>query len=404
MLPPKEQLEILKRGAVDIVSEEELLKKLERSIATQKPLIIKQGFDPTAPDLHLGHTVSIRKLKQFQQLGHQVVFLIGDFTGMIGDPTGRNKTRKRLTGDDVRKNAETYKTQIFKILDPQKTIIDFNSRWCKPMTFEDVLVLASRYTVARMLERDDFSKRYKNNESISIIEFLYPLVQGFDSVALKSDVELGGTDQTFNLLIGRDIQREYGIEPQVIITVPILEGTDGKEKMSKSLNNYIGINEAPEEIFGKIMSIPDEMICRYFELATEESMIRVKEIEKSIIDGANPSLFKRQLAKAVIGLYHSEQLAVEAENHFDLVFRQKEIPEDIPVVHFCHDHFPLKLAQIMKDHQLVTSNSEAKRLIEQNAVEVNREKISDINYLLSGHESDYIVKAGKRKFLKIVVE
>lgn len=402
MVSAKEQLEILKRGIVDLVTEKELLKKLERSVNENKPLIIKQGFDPTAPDLHIGHTVSIRKLRQFQELGHQVVFLIGDFTGMIGDPSGKSKTRKQLTADEVRKNAETYKKQIFKILDPEKTVIDFNSRWCRKMTFEDVLILSSKYTVARMLERDDFYNRYKNGVSISIIEFLYPMVQGYDSVALKADVEIGGTDQTFNLLIGRDIQREYGIEPQIIMTVPILEGLDGKEKMSKSLNNFIGINESPDQIFGKVMSIPDRMICRYFELATNLPMNDVKKIEKLMTDGQNPSIFKRQLGKAIVTLYHGTELAEKAETEFDNVFKSKGLPDEIPVIRYQSEIFPVRLITILKENQMVTSNSEAKRLIEQNAVEVNQERVSDINHVVTGMEKEYVIRCGKLKFLKLV--
>ncbi|MBP7459877.1 MAG: tyrosine--tRNA ligase [Candidatus Delongbacteria bacterium] len=402
MLAAKEQLEILKRGIVDLVTEEELLKKLERSVRENKPLIIKQGFDPTAPDLHIGHTVSIRKLRQFQELGHQVVFLIGDFTGMIGDPSGKSKTRKQLTADEVRKNAETYKKQIFKILDPEKTIIDFNSRWCAKMTFEDVLILSSKYTVARMLERDDFYNRYKNGIPISIIEFLYPMVQGYDSVSLKADVEIGGTDQTFNLLIGRDIQREYGLEPQVIMTVPILEGLDGKEKMSKSLHNYIGINESPDQIFGKVMSIPDHLICRYFELATNLPMPEVKKIEKMITEGQNPSIFKRQLGKAIVALYHDREVADKAEAEFDKIFVSKDLPDEMPLIHYQAEIFPAKLITVLKENQLVASNGEAKRLIEQNAVEVNRERVTDINHVLNGMDKEYIIKCGKRKFLKII--
>jgi len=401
MLKPKEQLEILKRGIVDLVSEEELLKKLEKSYTSQKPLVVKQGFDPTAPDLHIGHAVSIRKLKQFQDLGHEVVFLIGDFTGMIGDPTGKSKTRNRLTREEVIKNSETYKKQIFKILNPEKTRIEFNSNWCGKMTFEDVLILTSKYNVARMLERDDFSKRFKNGISISMIEFLYPLVQAYDSVALKADVELGGTDQTFNLLIGRDIQREYGIEPQVIMTVPILEGTDGKEKMSKSLNNYIGINDSPDQIFGKIMSITDELICKYFELTTDLPLSEIKIIQEKMESGQNPSIFKRQLGKAICSLYYNEEAAIEAEQNFDALFIQKEIPDDIPTVKVDLSEFPLRLIHVIKENGLVSSNSEARRMIQQSGVSVNGEKIDDMNYELN-MENEFVIKVGKRKFLKVI--
>jgi len=306
----EEQLEVIRRGTVEIIPEEELIKKLERSIRENRPLRIKEGFDPTAPDIHLGHVVTIRKLKQFQDLGHQVIFLIGDFTGMIGDPSGRNEMRKPLTKEEVLKNAETYKAQIFKILDPEKTIIEFNSRWCTPMKFEDVLVLASKYTVARILERDDFYKRYKEGKPISVLEFLYPLIQGYDSVALRADVEVGGTDQKFNLLVGREIQREYGQEPQVILTMPLLVGTDGVEKMSKSLGNYIGITEPPEEMYGKVMSIPDDLIYPYFELATDVPNEELARIKRDLEDPeVNPRDLKRRLAREIVTLYHGREMA-----------------------------------------------------------------------------------------------
>ncbi|MFC1629472.1 tyrosine--tRNA ligase [Gemmatimonadota bacterium] len=329
--PVSEQLEILMRGCDQVVPEEELVTKLRRSYETDTPLIIKEGFDPTAPDLHIGHTVSIRKLKQFQDLGHTVVFLIGDFTGLIGDPSGQNVQRKRMSRDEVVANAETYKTQIFTILDPEKTVIDFNSRWSLPMQSEDVLELASKYTVARLLERDDFSNRYRNGQPISMLEFLYPLFQGYDSYALKADVELGGTDQLFNLLVGREIQREYGQEPQVVMTLPLLVGTDGTEKMSKSLGNYIGIFDSPDDMYGKTMSIPDELIPSWFELCTDVSpdelvIITSQLMEKSI----NPRDLKNRLARELVTLYHDADAADAAEVHFRSVIVDKDLPEEMP--------------------------------------------------------------------------
>ena len=310
MLSAKEQMEIIRKGAVEIISEEELVKKLEQSVATQKPLRIKAGFDPTAPDIHLGHTVLVQKLRDFQRLGHEVIFLIGDFTGMIGDPTGKSETRKTLTHDEVMKNAETYQRQIFKILDREKTIVDFNSNWMSKLDAEGLIKLCAHQTVARMLERDDFSKRFANHQPISIHEFLYPLVQGYDSVMLKSDVELGGTDQKFNLLVGRDLQRDWGQAPQVVLTMSLLEGTDGVNKMSKSLGNYIGIDEAPEQMYGKIMSISDGLMIRYYNLLTDYPSAYIEGLKRKMADGAlNPRDVKKDLAAYIVKQYHGEQAA-----------------------------------------------------------------------------------------------
>ncbi|RKY66556.1 MAG: tyrosine--tRNA ligase, partial [Candidatus Latescibacterota bacterium] len=367
MTSVQEQMEVILRGTAEVISEEELEGKIERSLRTGKPLTVKQGFDPTAPDIHIGHTVSLRKLRQFQDLGHKVVFLIGDFTGMIGDPSGRSEMRKRLSRQEVLQNARTYQEQVFKILDPERTVVAFNSEWCEPMKFEDVLVLASRYTVARMLERDDFSQRYKQGKPITIMEFLYPLIQAYDSVALKADVEVGGTDQKFNLLVGRDVQREYGQEPQVALMMPLLVGTDGKEKMSKSLGNYIGINEPPEEIYGKTMSIPDFLIYPYFELATDVDSSELAEIKRSLEDPeVNPMDLKRKLARRLVAMYHGEEAARRAEEAFDKVFRRREVPDEVPEYVLNQDR--IWIVRLLTSSGLASSNSEARRLIAQGGV------------------------------------
>lgn len=398
-----EQMDIIRRGADEIIPEDELVKKLEKSIKENKPLRIKEGFDPTAPDIHLGHMVSIRKLRQFQQLGHQVIFLIGDFTGMIGDPTGRNEMRKHMTKEEVLKNAETYKKQIFKVLDPEKTIIDFNSRWHSKLMFEDVLVLTSKYTVARMLERDDFKKRMKASKPISIMEFLYPLVQGYDSVALKADVELGGTDQKFNLLVGRDIMSEYGLEPQVILTMPLLVGLDGTEKMSKSLGNYIGINESPNEMFGKTMSISDNLIYTYFELATDVPNEELDKIKRQLEDPSlNPRDLKRRLAFEIVKIYHGETAAKEAEDEFERIFSRRNLPTDMPEFAFSKTGDNIWIVRLMASAGLVKSNAEARRLIQQGAVSIDGQKILDANLEIKP-EKDFILKVGKRRFLKVKI-
>jgi tyrosyl-tRNA synthetase len=397
LLSVEEQLKILKRGVVEVIPEEELKEKLERSIKENKPLRIKLGADPSAPDLHLGHTVPLRKLRQFQDLGHEVYFLIGDFTGMIGDPSGKSSTRKRLTREEVFKNAETYKKQIFKILDPSKTNVVFNSSWCEKMSFADVLDLTSRYTVARMLERDDFAKRYKEGRSISLIEFLYPLIQGYDSVVLKADVEVGGTDQKFNLLVGRELQKEYGQSQQVVMTLPLLEGTDGINKMSKSLGNYIGIAEEPKEMFGKLMSIPDELILKYFELLTDVPIEEIKNYEKRMKAGENPRDFKVLLAKTIVAQYHSRLAAEEAFAEFEKVFKNKGVPDEIQEITI---NDKAKIIDILVESKLLSSRSEVRRMLQQDAVYVNGERVKDENFLIfSGNNT--IIKVGKRKFLKV---
>jgi tyrosyl-tRNA synthetase len=401
VLPPGEQLKILRKGAHEIIPLEDLERKLERAFRTGRPLVVKQGFDPTAPELHLGHAISIRKLRDFQRLGHDVVFLIGDFTGMIGDPTGRSEVRKRLSRDEVLANAETYKAQVFRILDPERTRIEFNSTWCTPMRFSEVIDLASRCTVARMLERDDFRKRFEAQRPISIIEFLYPLAQAYDSVALRADVELGGTDQKFNLLLGRDVQREYGQEPQVILTVPILPGTDGVEKMSKSLGNHIGIAEPPEAMFGKVMSVPDSALAEYLRLVSdlEEDAVR-NRIEALERQAVNPSVVKRELGRDVIRQFHGEAAAQTAEAAFDRVFVRHAAPEDVPVLRLEGGLEPL--VQVMVRSGLAASNSEARRLVRQGAVELDGARVTDERAeLVPGGSGPGILKVGKRRFLKV---
>ena len=400
MTSVQEQMEVILRGTAEVISEEELEGKIERSLRTGKPLTVKQGFDPTAPDIHIGHTVSLRKLRQFQDLGHKVVFLIGDFTGMIGDPSGRSEMRKRLSRQEVLQNARTYQEQVFKILDPERTVVAFNSEWCEPMKFEDVLVLASRYTVARMLERDDFSQRYKQGKPITIMEFLYPLIQAYDSVALKADVEVGGTDQKFNLLVGRDVQREYGQEPQVALMMPLLVGTDGKEKMSKSLGNYIGINEPPEEIYGKTMSIPDFLIYPYFELATDVDSSELAEIKRSLEDPeVNPMDLKRKLARRLVAMYHGEEAARRAEEAFDRVFRRREVPDEVPEYVLNQDR--VWIVRLLTSSGLASSNSEARRLIAQGGVYIDGQRVTDPNLEVE-FKGGEVVKVGKRRFLRVV--
>lgn len=398
MLSPIEQLKVIKRGVVEIIQEDELLEKLKQSFMTGKPLKIKAGFDPTAPDLHLGHTVLLNKMRQFQELGHEVIFLIGDFTGMIGDPTGKSETRKALTREDVMKNAETYKEQVFKILDPKKTIVDFNSRWLDALSGKDMIFLAAKYTVARMLERDDFAKRYETGKPIGIHEFMYPLLQGYDSVFLQADVELGGTDQKFNLLVGRDLQREYGLKPQTVITLPLLEGLDGINKMSKSLGNYVGITEAPSEIFGKLLSISDSLMLRYYELLSELSNEAVEQLKEDIANGKkHPLEAKKELAMEMVRRFYNQDEAIKARDEFEKVFSRREIPQDIPQFTF---HGEKNIVDILYESEIVSSKSEAKRLIQQKAVEIDGEKVMDINLKISSG-IERVIKVGKRKFLKI---
>ena len=396
MLPVEEQLKTLKRGAAEIIDE----KDLKKLLAKGKPLRIKAGFDPTAPDLHLGHTVLLNKMKQFQDLGHEVIFLIGDFTGMIGDPTGRSETRKNLTPDEVKENAKTYLEQVYKILDSEKTIISYNSEWMRKFTSVNMIELAAQYTVARMLERDDFQKRLAKNLPVSIHELMYPLIQGYDSVALKSDVELGGTDQKFNLLVGRDLQRAYGQKPQIVLTMPLLEGTDGVQKMSKSLGNSIGVFDPPNEMFGKIMSISDDLMWRYYELLSQVSMDELSWLKEQAKSGTlNPKNAKINLAKEIVTRYHSSDLAESAIIEFENVFKKKNIPEDIPII-IGWGSEPYNICNILKDNKLTESTSAARRLIQQGSVTVNGEKVEDVNQEFSG-DQEYLIKVGKKRFLKI---
>ncbi len=397
-----EQMEIIKRGSVEILVEKELLEKLEKSAANGVPLVIKAGFDPTAPDLHLGHTVLIQKLRQFQQLGHQVNFLIGDFTGMIGDPTGKSETRKALTREDVLRNAETYKEQVFKILDPEKTKVVFNSQWLLPLTASELIGLASKYTVARMLEREDFSNRFANQLPISIHEFLYPLIQGYDSVALKADVELGGTDQKFNLLVGRELQREWGQPPQSVITMPLLEGLDGVNKMSKSLGNYIGINEPAEQIFGKIMSISDDLMLRYYELLSDLSLERFAALKSDLKERRlHPMEAKKQLGREMVTRFHGTAAAEGAQEAFVRRFRDNQAPDEMPEVAVTMEGEKILLSRLLAQAGLVSSNGEGRRSIQGNGVKIDGEKVSDESLELAA--GAYVIQVGKRRFARITV-
>ena len=384
-----EQLNIIKRGAVEIISEEELKKKLAESIKAKRPLKIKAGFDPTAPDLHLGHTVLLRKLRQFQDLGHEVYFLIGDFTGQIGDPTGRSEIRKQLSKEEVSRNAETYKKQVSKILDIRKLKIVFNSKWFYKMSGVDILKLATHSSVSQMLTREDFKKRYSNGENISILEFLYPLMQGYDSIVLEADVELGGTDQIFNLLVGRDFQKDFNQPQQVVITMPLLVGTDGIQKMSKSFGNYIGINEPAKEMFGKIMSISDELMLKYYELLTDENMDEIKKM--------HPKEAKVNLAKIIITQYHSKDAALKEALEFERVFSQKEIPQDMPEY---KTDGSKNILTILTESKLVSSGNEARRLIKQGAVSFDNQKIEKEDFT---PQNSGVLKAGSRRFLKVIL-
>ena len=396
MMDIKEQLDVIRRGANEVIVEQELVAKLKSG----KPLRVKAGFDPTAPDLHIGHTVLINKLRQFQELGHHVIFLIGDFTGMIGDPTGKNATRPPLTRDDVAHNAATYKEQVFKILDRDKTEIAFNSTWMNKFTSADMVRLAASYTVARMLERDDFGKRYKGGQPIAIHEFLYPLVQGYDSVALEADVELGGTDQKFNLLVGREVQRHNGMPSQCILTMPLLEGLGGVNKMSKSLNNYVGITEAPGEIFGKLMSISDELMWRYIELLSFESMAHIRIWKDEVAAGRNPRDIKVAFAQEIVARFYDRAAADKALTDFEARFRQGELPEDIPEFQLAAGTEALGLVQVLKQIGLTSSTSEGLRLIGQGGVKLDGEKIADKSFKLSKGET-VILQVGKRKIARV---
>ncbi len=402
MKPPmnsvEQQLEIIQRGADEILVEKELVTKLKEG----RPLRIKAGFDPTAPDLHLGHTVLINKLRQFQDLGHEVLFLIGDFTGMIGDPTGKSATRPPLTEDDVKHNAKSYQQQIFKILDKDKTTVMFNSEWMSKMSGVDMIKLAASSTVARMLERDDFSKRYKGGQSIAIHEFLYPLIQGYDSVVMQADVELGGTDQKFNLLMGRQLQEQNGQKPQCVLTMPILEGLDGVQKMSKSLNNYIGIDDAPKDMFGKIMSISDDLMWRYFELLSFRSMSEIESFKAEMQAGKNPRDIKFLLAEEIITRFHNEAEATAAREGFIAQFAKNKIPDDIPELSFNAPAGGYPIANLLKDAGLCGSTSDAMRMIQQGAAKIDGEKIADKSVMVvQGTEG--VFQVGKRKFAKLTI-
>ncbi len=400
MVSIEESLAIIKQGAVEIISEDELRERLNE----ERPLRIKAGFDPTAPDLHLGHTVVINKLRQFQELGHEILFIIGDFTAMIGDPTGRNVMRKTLTAKEVAENAKTYRDQVLKILMPEKTKILFNSEWMGKKTAVDMIKLASSYTVARMLEREDFKKRYNNEQPISIHEFFYPLIQGYDSVAIEADIELGGTDQKFNLLMGRELQKNYGQPPQIVLMMPIIEGTDGVRKMSKSLENYIGITDSPSEMFGKIMSISDELMWRYLELLSFKPVSEIAQWKKEVEAGANPRDIKVNLAKEIIERFHNADAAESAHKAFIAQFKRHEMPEDIPELELSSQEGGLPIANLLKLAGLVSSTSEGMRMIKQKAVRIDGERIEDTSLSLriqSG--TTHIYQVGKRRFAKVKI-
>ena len=396
MVPAQAALAEIRRGAEEILVESELIEKLE----TGRPLRIKAGFDPTAPDLHLGHTVLLNKLKQFQDLGHEILFLIGDFTGMIGDPTGKNVTRKPLTPEQVQENAKSYQEQVFKILDPDKTTVVFNSHWMNKMSSADMIRLASNHTVARMLERDDFDKRYKGGQPIAIHEFLYPLIQGYDSVELNADVELGGTDQKFNLLMGRELQRAYGKAQQSILTMPILEGLDGVQKMSKSLSNYIGINDSPKDMFGKLMSISDELMWRYIDLLSFKALSAIQAWKEEVAAGSNPVEIKKTFAVEIVARFHGEEAGIQARQGFENQFKKGQVPDDIDEVSLTVDTKGIAIANLLKDSGLTSSTSEALRMIKQGAVKIDGEKIADKNRRVMAGE-EHIFQVGKRKFSKV---
>lgn len=396
------QFEIISRGAVDILPEEEFKERLIKSITENKPLRVKQGFDPTAPDIHLGHTVGIRKLKQFQDLGHKIVLIIGDYTGLIGDPSGRSATRPSLSYDEIMANAETYQKQFFKILDKSKTEVHFNGEWFKEMSFQKVMELAAKFTIARILERDDFEKRFKSGNPISIHELLYPLMQAYDSVAIRADVEIGATEQKFNLLTGREIQQDYGLEPQLVLTVPVLIGVDGHNRMSKSLGNYIGIDEPPGEMFGKIMSIPDSLIYSYFELVTDVPTERLGEIKQELKDGAvNPMDLKMELGEVIVGMYHSPEAATNARREFERVFSKKELPGEIPEFDCKRYGGKVWIIRLLTDTRMASTNGEARRLIKGGGVSIDGKKVADENLELN-LDNNMLLKVGKRRFLRLI--
>ncbi len=400
MLKPETQLETIKRGTVEIIVEAELLRKLQKSFTENRPLKIKAGFDPTAPDIHLGHTVLLEKMRQLQDIGHEVIFLIGDFTGMIGDPSGKSEMRKPLTKEQVIENAKTYREQIFKILDPERTKVVFNSEWMSSMSAEDIIRLASRYTVARMLEREDFKQRWINLSPISIHEFMYPLIQGYDSVMLNADVELGGTDQKFNLIVGRELQKEYGQEPQSLVLMPLLEGLDGVKKMSKSLGNYIGITEPPKEMYGKIMSIRDELMLRYYELLSHISLKELNLLKEDIEKGTiHPKKAKENLALEIVERYWGKDEALKAKEEFEHVFKEKGLPDEIPVFELEWEEDEMWVPKIMKLSGLTSSTGEAIRLIKQGGVSINDKKYADPDGKLV--RGSYLFKVGKRRFMRV---
>jgi tyrosyl-tRNA synthetase len=403
MLSPEKQFEIIKRGTAEIILEKELLHKLEKSFKENRPLKIKAGFDPTAPDIHLGHTVLLEKMRQFQELGHEVIFLIGDFTGMIGDPTGRSELRKPLTKEDVLKNSETYREQVFKILDPQKTKIVFNSEWFEKMSAMEIVRLQAKQTVARMLEREDFKQRFTCHSPIGIHEFTYPLLQGYDSVVLDIDVELGGTDQRFNLLMGRELQQEYDQEPQSLVIMPLLEGLDGIKKMSKSLGNYIGISEMPKDMYGKLMSISDELMIKYYELLSRISIEEFNNLKEGLKSGAiHPKKAKENLAMEIVERYWGKNAALHANEEFDRIFKEKGLPDEIPMFKLQWEDEEMWLPKIMKLSGITPSTGEAMRLIKQGAISVDDQKITDIQKGFK--RGNYLIKAGKRKFIKVVAK
>ncbi|HSM32103.1 MAG TPA: tyrosine--tRNA ligase [Woeseiaceae bacterium] len=394
----KEQIAELTRGTDEVLPEDGLAAKLGKG----RPLVVKAGFDPTAPDLHIGHTVLINKMRQFQELGHEVVFLIGDFTGMIGDPSGKNATRPPLSPEDIKENAKTYEAQIYKILDADKTRIAFNSTWMGDMDAAGLVKLASHHTVARMLERDDFRKRYEGGQPISIHEFLYPIVQGYDSVALKADIELGGTDQKFNLLVGRQLQQDYGQEPQVVMTTPLLEGLDGVQKMSKSLGNYVGITEPPGEMFGKLMSISDDLMWRYFEVLSFRSLDDIERLKKRVDDGMNPRDAKFELATEIVARFHDDAAAAAAKDEFISRFREGAMPEDMPEITVASADGTLGIAYLLKDAELVSSTSEAFRMIKQGAVRIDGERIEDRSLTIDAGSTN-VYQVGRRRFARVSV-
>ncbi|MFH1037987.1 MAG: tyrosine--tRNA ligase [PVC group bacterium] len=405
MDPVEQQLKIIRRGAVEIIPEDDLAVKIRGSLSSGRPLRVKYGADPSAPDIHLGHTVPLRKLREFQNLGHLVVFIIGDFTALVGDPSGRTRTRRRLSRDEIMENARTYQEQVFKILDREKTEVVYNSSWLSPLKFSDIIELTSKYTVARMLERDDFSERYRAGRPISVLEFLYPLMQGYDSVIVRSDLELGGTDQTFNLLLAREIQREYRQPPQTVMTLPLLEGTDGVQKMSKSLGNYVGISEPARDIYGKIMSISDNMMWRYFELLSDRSAEEIGEAKRACAAGTNPLIWKKNLAFEIAERFTSSQDAREAQRTFETVHQKKKAPREMPSLRLGPDDLAegmINIVTLLRKASLVSSNAEARRKIKEGAVSLNGEKIVEHEALIAVKAND-VLKLGKRHFCRIAL-